>query len=279
MPKDSRSVRMPLGTEDILEGLATEEKYPSVNQLMVAMILEGIERRRNPPPPAPAVGYELERLRAENAELRAANTDLDARLRKVGDEVVKMLEHEKKLGADLAEANKRADDATLRAMELEHERDKAKGDKEAAEHLLEELDVPKLSKAVETATQDLEKAKRSIEELTGKFGAAERELAALRARPPVQAGVPQADYDKVLRTAHTLRNHLERAVILPKTVLTALTAYTERSGSSSWRWRACELLVETLRHRGNHISTEWGTDVESTLPRLPDLPPISKPAK
>lgn len=354
MPKNIRSVHMPMGLAEAIEIDAfARPDYKSVNQYMVRLLQEGTDRHRNPPPPPFVEHDELQRLRLELSELREKHQSLltssldaadhfdklsaefssvrsllaqrdsaiffmeedrtgslvekeeleeklrtlerltqqrltsmnlqvyatNAEFARVEDELKLMIQGRDDTVAKLTTEMRRADDHEQRTLELEHQRDKALADRDAAEQLLEGLHIVTLTTELEGTKADLARAKDSINELTVKLGYAERELVTQRTATPAKSGVPQADYDRVLRTAHTMADFMRRALILPGVLHKSLIEHSERAGGSSWRRRGCELLVEVIRNKGVPVSTDWVTDVEVNLPRLPVLPPLKHPAK
>lgn len=272
MAKECRSVHMREGSVAALQLLCAPGQ--SANNLMAEFIERGIELRLNPPVPSFVAQEDLERLRAKVGELVEQNRALTDELQKVREDAqARQLVHVLELQA----ANKRADDHEQRAMELEQAVTTALADKVAAETLLNELNIPKLTGDLEATTKDLaittgklEQALSSIGELTRSLTTAKRELDEARL-VPAESVTPTA-YSKLLKQAHMLAGYLERAVILPQGIYDSLTRLVEGTGLL-WRQRACILLDEGLERRHFYVPSGWMGEIIATLPTLPKLPP------
>lgn len=264
MPKDTRSVHMPDGTSEALEGLVTGDQ--TVNKLMVELILEGIERRRVS---SQLVGIidelELERLRAAAERLDKLKLEMEE-LRRENHQYADAL---LKAGEEHGEVKKGLDAAKKRTLELERELATTRSDREAAEKLLEELNMPKLTTELSNTNAALEMAKGSITELTGKLAAALREHDEAKADAGGQA---TAAYTKLLGQAHVLRRHLEHAVILPDSLFDTLDDFSKRAGGMDWRRRGCMFLVDGMEARRLSVPSGWMSDIVTRLPTLPELP-------
>jgi len=264
MTTEAKSVRLPEGTLAVIEGFVAEDRLSdreiTANKILAKFIKEGIERRLNPPPVVDQ--EELERFRQEVGNLRLAMKEL----RK------EAAEGEASLKAELATAKRQLDDQEMHLLEVEHEKNKALETAAAAERLLEELDVQKLSGALEAAEMRAATEAAKVTELDQQLATVTKERDEERAKPvEVTQGTTQKEYDVLLRKAHTMAGHLKNAVFLPPGLVRSLEDYASR-GAMTWRMQACWVLVDGMEKKGINVPAGWASEIPSKLPLLPELP-------